>query len=430
MGLFSTVCLLAATPGIATADLLSEVDIARSAMQNQDWQTANYSWRHILATDPNNQEAILGLADSLFKTGFNQEALELLLSIPKANRPLSADYSIARIYAAMRDYLKSKEAYIQLLIKSPYQASAVREAQALLPHLSEVEQKELSKLLNMIATASKKRGDQAIQQGKYQEACAYYEIAAAQFHTVGMINDYALLLLLTAQYQKAHEQFALLQKKDKLTFAEAKSNAAIASLSIGNFSAAKTEIQAAINTANDNRLKAKLYNNMGYILEMSRRRSEAKFAYEHALALDPAMITAQLNLAFVQQADREYEEAISNYLALLKNNPQNADIWNRLGFAYELHYKSKPAMAAYKKAILVAPKNKDSYYNLATLYKKMGKISEMEGTLRQLAEMSYQELETAKPNQSSPTQLEPLQKNPLKYMALFASNPKLTAGLR
>jgi Flp pilus assembly protein TadD len=172
--------------------------------------------------------------------------------------------------------------------------------------------------------------------GKYQEAYAYYKIVAAQRHTVGQINNYALLLLMTGQYQKAHQQFTLLQHKDKLSFSEAKSNAAIASLSIGNFSEAKSEIQAAINTADNNRLKAKLYNNMGYILEMSRRRNEAKFAYEHARTLDPTPMTAQLNLAFVQQANREFGEAIANYLAILKNDPENADIWNRLGFAYEV----------------------------------------------------------------------------------------------
>jgi tetratricopeptide (TPR) repeat protein len=87
-------------------------------------------------------------------------------------------------------------------------------------------------------------------------------------------------------------------------------------------------------------------------------------------------------------------------------------------------------VAAYKKAIQAAPKNKDSYYNLATLYKKMGKIPEMNETLKQLAEMSYHELETAQASPSAQAQADNLQKNPLKYMALFAYNPTLSAGLR
>lgn len=416
---------------IGWAGPLPDFEVARAAMQNQDWETANYTWRHILSAEPNTQEAIQGLAESLFRTGFFQESLDLLLSLPKNSRPLSSDYAIARTYKAMRDYPQSKAAYIQLLIKNPYQAAAISEAQELLPNLSTADQKELSELLDMVAKASKKRGDAAIQQKKYQEATEYYEIVATRMHTVGTINDYALLLMLTGQYQKAHEQFLVLDRKNKLGFSEAQSNAAIASLSLGNFSQAKSEIQRAITQAdNDNRLKARLYNNMGYILEMSRRRTEAKFAYEHALSLDPAMLTAQLNLAFVQQANREYDEAIRNYLSILKNDPQNTEVWNRLGFAYELQYKSRLAQNAYKKAIQYAPNNTESYYNLATLYKKMGKMQDMNEVMKQIAELSYQEMETKSGKRSSTNSGNDLKKNPLKFMTLFASNPQLTASLK
>jgi len=429
-GLATFIFTLSSPLQLGFADTLPGFDIARTAMQSQDWETANYTWRHILSMEPQNQEALQGLAESLFNTGFYQESLDLLLSMPKKTRPLSVDYSVARTYKAMGQFSESKNAYIQLLIKSPYQADAVREAQELLPKLSATDQKELSSLLNMVGNASKKRADEDIRQKKYQEACAYYEIAAARFHTVGVTNDYALLLLLTGQYQKAHQQFDLLKHKDKLSFSEAKSNAAIASLSIGNFAEAKSEIQAAITAADDdNRLKAKLYNNMGYILEMSRRRTEAKFAYEHALSLDPSMLTAQLNLAFIQQANREYEQAINNYLSILKTNPNNADIYNRLGFAYELQYKAKLAQGAYRKAIQLAPDNKDSYYNLATLYKKMGKIAEMNEVLKELAEMSYKQLEIS-PAQKAAAQTDDLKKSPLKFMTLFTANPQLSASLR
>jgi tetratricopeptide (TPR) repeat protein len=432
-GLWLAVFILAGPINCSFAEPSLDFEIARTAMQNQDWETANYTWRHILSDQPQNLEALQGLAKSLYNTGYYQESLDWLLDLPKKTRPLSVDYSIARTYKAMKKYSNSKAAYVELLIKSPYQANAVREAQELLPFLSSAEQKDLNALLTMVGNTSKKRGDEDIRQKKYQEACAYYEIAATRFHTVGIINDYALLLLLTGQYQKAHQQFDLLKHKDKLGFSEAKSNAAIASLSIGNFSEAKAEIQAAITGADNNRLKAKLYNNMGYILEMSRHRSEAQFAYEHALALDPAMLTAQLNLAFIQQANRDYDLAVNNYLSILKTNPQHAEVWNRLGFAYELQYKAKLAQGAYRKAIQLEPENADYYYNLATLYKKMGKITEMNAVLKELAEMHYKTLETASAQKQGTTANNggsDLKKNPLKFMTLFSSNSQLSASLR
>ena len=45
----------------------------------------------------------------------------------------------------------------------------------------------------------------------------------------------------------------------------------------------------------------------------------------------------------MQQEDREYSDAINNYEQILKKIPQNPEVWNRLGFVYELKYKTKPA---------------------------------------------------------------------------------------
>ena len=418
--------MMAAMPLVTMAQTSMNVDMARAAMQRKDWQAANYEWRHILKQEPDNLEAIIGLADSLFNTEFYQEAIELLEEIPAARRPLLAEYGLARTYAAMKNYTKSKDIYLQLLRKKPYQIAGVKELQSLLMNLTPAERKQVRSVLDTIAKAARAKGETAMSEGRYQEAAGYYEIAATQLHTVGLVNDYALILLLSGQYQKAHDQFAMLRQKGKLRFSEANSNAAIASLSIGNFAEAKVEIQQAINAASSNRMKAKLYNNMGYILEMSRKRQEAKFAYQHALELDPELTTAQMNLAFVQQANREYEEAIANYQQILKRDPFNVSIWNRLGFVYELQMKPKQALATYKQAIDIDSRNQESYYNLATLYKKMGKLKETNETLRQLAELSYQEMESPRLAASKPAQ----SKNPLKFVVLFPADPTVTSGLQ
>lgn len=397
-------------------------------MQRKDWEIANYEWRHILEMDANNQEARIGLAESLFNTGFYQEALTTLEALPLPKRPIMAELALGRTYAMTQDYSKSKDAYLRVLKVNPFQINAFSELRNLYPKLSPADRKEAKERLDLIAKAAKSRSEQAVKTGKYSVAATYYEISSTHYHTVGIFNDYGLVLLLSGQYQKAHDQFTLLNKHGKLKFSEINSNAAIASLSIGNYSEAQKEILAAIQAAPSNKRKAQLYNNLGYILEMLRKRQEAKFAYMHAIELDPNLTTAHMNLAFVQQADREYKEAIATYESVLKKKPENAEIWNRLGFVYELQYKSRPALNAYEKAITADPKYKESYINLATLYKKMGKLKESNETLRKLAELGFAEMEM--PKQGTQIGLASSQKNPLKYVVLFPSDPKIIANIQ
>jgi tetratricopeptide (TPR) repeat protein len=419
--------MLCALVAGAFADVPINYDNARAAMQRKDWETANYEWRHILELDPQNLEASLGLAESLFNAGFYQEATGLLEAIPAKRRTTLVDIALARTYAATKQYVKSAQVYVNLLNKNPFLASAVQELEALEPHLDSQDRKLIITKTNNIANLSKTRAENAIKAGNFKAAAAYYEIVANHYHTVGLVNDYGLALLLAGEYQKAHDQFALLKTKGKLRFSQVNSNAAIASLSIGNYAEAKQEIAEAINAADGSQLKAKLYNNLGYIMEMSSKRQDAKFAYQHALTLNPAMHTAQLNLAFVQQEDREYADAVTNYEEILKKNPNNPEVWNRLGFVYELQYKAKPAMKAYERAMEIDPKYKDSYYNLSTLYKKMGKVKDANETLRKLAEMNYAELESKTPSKHKT----PLQNNnPLKYVVLFPSNPHVIASIQ
>jgi tetratricopeptide (TPR) repeat protein len=423
--------LLAATLLPALSGFAEEpvnADSARRFMQSGQWEAANYAWRHILQQDPQNVEATVGLAESLMKTGYQQEAISLLEAIPQGKRVLYSDLVLARAYASVNEFVKSRDLYLKILATIPFQMDAFRELLPLKDHFSGNDRKFLEQDLNVVANAAKTKGDEAIKAKNYRQASNFYELAATQLNTVGLVNDYGILLLLVGQYVKAHDQFAILKGKDKLNFSEADSNAAIASLSIGNVAEAKTEMKEAINESKDDKLKAKLYNNLGYIHEMTRHRTDAKFAYQHAIELDPTLSIAQMNLAYVQQADREFEEAIANYRQILTREPARADVWNKIGFVYELQFKSKPALAAYKKAVEVDPKNKDAYYNLSALYKKMGNVKEANASLKKVAEMNYREMESKTPKAATPPADSP--NKILKFVLLFPSQPQILAGLQ
>jgi tetratricopeptide (TPR) repeat protein len=415
----------------AVADPAASLNSARAAMELKDWSTANYEWRQVLVAAPDHIEAKVGLAQSLFNTNFYDESISILESIPENKRPLVASLGLARTYAATKDYLKSRNVYIEILKKDPYQANAFLELKALEPKLPPAERKALESSLFKVANMAKVKGNQALEKAQYKDAARYYEVAAAQLKTVGLVNDYGIILLLAGQYDEAHQQFLLLRNKNKMGFSEVNSNASIASLSVGKLAEAKKEILDAIQQAPTDKLKAELYNNMGFILEMSGKRTDAKFAYLHALDLDPQLGTARKNLAFVLQANQEYDEAIKQYQQILKRTPQDVELWNRLGFVYELQYKSRPALSAYKNAIQAAPKYKDSYYNLAMLYKKMNRFKDANNTLQRYMEISYAEIEAAPKVASEPVpQGAAAEKNPLKYVVLFPSNPNVVSKLQ
>lgn len=415
----------------AFAEPATSLNSAREAMQLKDWSTANYEWRQVLLAVPDHIEARVGLAQSLFNTGFYNESIAILESIPENKRPLVASLGLARTYLAAKNYLKGRNVYIEILKKDPYQASAFLELKALEPKLSPAERKAIESSLFKIATLAKAKGNQALEKGQYNDAARYYEVAAAQLKTVGLVNDYGIILLLAGQYNEAHQQFLLLRDKNKMGFSEVNSNASIASLSVGKLAEAKKEILEAIHEAPTDQLKAELYNNMGFILEMSGKRTDAKFAYQHALDLNPQLETARKNLAFVLQANQEYDAAITQYQQILKRNPQDVELWNRLGFVYELQYKSRPALSAYKNAIQADPRYQDSYYNLALLYKKMNRPKEANNTLKRYMEISYAEIEAAPRTVTEPaSQGAANEKKPLKYVVLFPSNPKVVSRLQ
>lgn len=416
---------------VAFADLTLSLQTARTAMQAQDWSVANYEWRQVLILSPGNLEAKVGLAQSLFNTSFYDESISVLESIPKEQRPLVAMLGLARTYVKVEQWVKARDAYIAILAKNPYEATAFMELKALEPRLTEPERKAIEANLTRIAKMAKEKGDKSLELGRFEDAARYYEVTVAQFQTVGLVNDYGIILLLAGSYDKAHQQFMLLQRKNKLGFSEVNSNASIASLSTGKLAEAKREILEAINGAPNDKVKAQLYNNMGFILEMSGKRTDAKFAYQHALELNPRLLTARKNLAFVLQANQDYDQAILEYQRILKERPSDAELWNRLGFVYELKYKSRPAISAYQKAIQADPKNKDSYYNLAMLYKKMNRLKQADETLRKLMAVGYAEIEAPKEVSRQPApQGVAHEKNPLKFVVLFPSSPKVISRLQ
>lgn len=81
--------------------------------------------------------------------------------------------------------------------------------------------------------------------------------------------------------------------------------------------------------------------------------------------------------AYAKQCKRngDYAASIEPLQFLIDTNPEVINYWNEIARAYQKNDQTDMAVNSYKKLINLQPDNKDSYFNLALLYKDMGQLS-------------------------------------------------------
>jgi len=86
--------------------------------------------------------------------------------------------------------------------------------------------------------------------------------------------------------------------------------------------------------------------------------------------------------------DQKYEEAIDAYDTSLKFEPENAVVYNSLGFTeYRLKHNDK-AMKAYEKALSIDDENENVYYNIGTVYLEEKSYSKALESYEKVVELS------------------------------------------
>ncbi len=100
---------------------------------------------------------------------------------------------------------------------------------------------------------------------------------------------------------------------------------------------------------------------------------EARAAYHHALDLDPAHVTARINLGRLLHTEGKLEGAESHYRDALRHDPGNALAWYNLGVLLEDRGRANEALPCYERAVRADPRLADAHYNLALLYERTGR---------------------------------------------------------
>lgn len=100
---------------------------------------------------------------------------------------------------------------------------------------------------------------------------------------------------------------------------------------------------------------------------------EALAAYRQALALDPTLGVAHVNLGQLIHARANFREAEMHYREALCIDPEDAIAAFNLGVVLEDTGRPSEAERAYKRALAHDPTFSDVHYNLAILYESRGR---------------------------------------------------------
>lgn len=368
--------------------------LALEYMRNGQWDFANQQWRQLIEEEPDNLRAHIGLARSLSQGGSLQEAAWHLENLRSRLQPAGlpeVDVELAQVWLAMRNPSMALKYLLEAIREKPYHVEAFRALVALRDQLPEKTRDALEANLQKRAGKAAVLARKAMEAGRYRQSLPYFEVALAWADSPGLSNDYGLALLLSGEGEEAVRRFRVMPDHPGAWRWHA--NAALAYLSLDQTAAARREAEKAITLTDGSREKARLYNILGYIYESARKTSEARFAYERAVELDPGLDKARLNLAYIFQQTYQFPLAVRVYEEMLARHPGDGALWNRLGFVYELMHEGRKARAAYEKAIAASPSLREAYTNLALLYKKMDEPDKADAVLKKAMALQFSGLE-------------------------------------
>jgi tetratricopeptide (TPR) repeat protein len=124
-----------------------------------------------------------------------------------------------------------------------------------------------------------------------------------------------------------------------------------------------------------NKLGASHWFNLGVELEATSAE-EARQAYQKALALDPEMSDAHLNLGRLYHEAGKFRESETHYRAALKHAPDEAAPHFNLGVLLQDLKRPHEAARCYYEALVKDANFADAHYNLGLLLDAMGKKQE------------------------------------------------------
>jgi len=118
------------------------------------------------------------------------------------------------------------------------------------------------------------------------------------------------------------------------------------------------------------------YNNLGAILQKTRRYDEALTNYNKAIALKPDYAKAYYNRGNALQDLKHYDEALASYEKAIALKPGYAEAHNNRGATLQEIRRFDEALASYGKAMTLEPGYAEAYYNMGNALQEMRRYDE------------------------------------------------------
>lgn len=306
---------------------------------------AEAMYRHVLAAEPNNPDALYMLGGTALQQGKNALAAECFDKAITA-QPDSADYHI-NLGIALNAQGKRKDA-----------VAAFQSGAALAPD-------DAGAHYNLgIALQGVGRLDGA--EAAYRRAVQLrLDHAGLHFNLGNVLRARGKLEDAAAALQKA-----LTLKPD---YAEAHNNLGNVLRGQGHLDGAVASLQKALALKPDD---APAHNNLAAVLLDQGKPGEALVALGKALALNPENAEAHFNLGNALRAQDKLDDAVAAYNRAIKLRPDYVKAHNNLGAALQNQGKLRAAEAAYREILTMQPDDAEAHNNLGGVLKDQGRLEE------------------------------------------------------
>ncbi len=113
------------------------------------------------------------------------------------------------------------------------------------------------------------------------------------------------------------------------------------------------------------------YIQIGFAYLNLKKPDAAEEFFLKALEYDDTEFSAYMGLTEAARMQRRYKEQLSYAEKAMEISPENSEVWNYLGIAWQCNRDSKAAENAYIRALILDPSNRKAANNLAYLYEKL-----------------------------------------------------------
>jgi tetratricopeptide (TPR) repeat protein len=153
----------------------------------------------------------------------------------------------------------------------------------------------------------------------------------------------------------------------------------IAAMKKGDWNGARDSFEAAIKK---NPKQADAHHYLGVVMEKTGDRAAAKKHYEDALAADPNLEEAAVNLVAINIEDKKWDDAVTLAKKILAKNAKNAPMHVNLAVALAGKDDKAGATKSFEDAIKLEPNKSDFYITYAQYQTLWGKRDEALATLK------------------------------------------------